>query len=328
MKKPLVTCVIPCYNESRWLGECITSLKRQTYPNVEILVVDDISTDDSAAKSRKLGARVVTLKKKGYEGGAREAGFREAKGEIIIQTDADAYFAENYVEEMTKPIIRGECDATAISLIRIHKARKGVLADFWAIKRLASHELKKRGKYEVKGALAFRKGIYEKVGSYKRWKVGADVDFANRVKKAGFKIKPVFTTCFYHADPDSLRAFAKRVYWGSFWGHEFMKKWGKNVFAKTLLSFAENIFFFFSAASVIMFLISGQSLFLAPIVASFIIEGVAPLALHKQYRALVPLAVREKKYKLALMLPLVMYLYMRLNVLGWSRGFFRVMREP
>jgi glycosyltransferase involved in cell wall biosynthesis len=45
MSNPLVTVIIPTYNRRRWIGECLDSVKAQTYRNVETLVIDDCSTD-------------------------------------------------------------------------------------------------------------------------------------------------------------------------------------------------------------------------------------------------------------------------------------------
>ncbi len=322
--KPLVTVVIPCYNRVIWLEDEINSLKNQTYPNIEILLVDGGSTDGSVELAKKLGARVIRVNINGFdEARLRYEGAIKAKGSIIIQADSDVHFPKNYVEEMVKPIIKGEADATAISLIKVHKKRKGLLADFWRIKRLASHEAKKRGLHEVKGALAMKKEVIEKVGPYDdSLIVGTDVDYSYRIRKAGFKVKPVFTTWFHHADPDKLIPFIRRVYWGSYYGHEFMKKWKKGYVKRCVLSVFLNSLFFVGLILLPLFpLIGFYSL--VPIVLSFLIEGVFPLLFYKHYRLMPKLALKEKKVKLFLLLPFLMYLYMRFDILGWGLGLFR-----
>ena len=85
---PLVSVVIPAYNEEKYLPACLEALSRQTFRDFEVVVVDNNSTDRTAEIARSLGARVVHEKIQGMTP-ARERGFEEAKSEIIARTDAD-----------------------------------------------------------------------------------------------------------------------------------------------------------------------------------------------------------------------------------------------
>jgi GT2 family glycosyltransferase len=82
--------VVCSYNGSRTLRECLTALKRLTYPNFEVIVVDDGSTDGTAAMAEESGARVVTTEHRGLSQ-ARNVGWRMATGEIVAYLDDDAY---------------------------------------------------------------------------------------------------------------------------------------------------------------------------------------------------------------------------------------------
>lgn len=96
-KKPSISVVIPAYNEEKYLPRCLESLKNQTYQNFEIIVVDNNSTDKTAAIAGKFGARVIRETVQGTTP-ARERGFREAKAEIIARTDADTIVTPNWLE--------------------------------------------------------------------------------------------------------------------------------------------------------------------------------------------------------------------------------------
>ena len=86
---PLVTVVIPCYNQAHFLGEAIESVLSQSYRNFEVIVVDDGSTDNtSEVASRYEGVRLVRQENRGLSG-ARNRGMREAKGEYVVFLDAD-----------------------------------------------------------------------------------------------------------------------------------------------------------------------------------------------------------------------------------------------
>ncbi|MCS3657969.1 glycosyltransferase involved in cell wall biosynthesis [Salinibacter ruber] len=87
----LVSILIPCYNAEPWLEETLESALGQTWPNTEIIVVDDGSTDDSLAVARSFETEGVTVIEKNSEGAsaARNRALREARGEYIQFLDAD-----------------------------------------------------------------------------------------------------------------------------------------------------------------------------------------------------------------------------------------------
>jgi glycosyltransferase involved in cell wall biosynthesis len=86
---PLVSVVIPCFNQSRYLGSSLGSVHAQDWRPIESIVVDDGSTDDTAATAKVLGAtRVVRQQNMGLAR-ARNAGLAAAHGEYIVFLDAD-----------------------------------------------------------------------------------------------------------------------------------------------------------------------------------------------------------------------------------------------
>lgn len=95
--KPLLSIVIPNYNNSKYLDDCVGGILKQTYRSLEVLIVDDCSTDDSR---RKIEAYTKTypwikgifLEKNGGVSHARNIGAAEASGEYITFLDADDYY--------------------------------------------------------------------------------------------------------------------------------------------------------------------------------------------------------------------------------------------
>jgi len=85
-----VSVVIPAYNEEQYLGRCLEALAQQTYPadRLEVIVVDNGSTDATAEIARQYGVRVIAEPRKGVAR-ARQTGFEAARGAIIASTDAD-----------------------------------------------------------------------------------------------------------------------------------------------------------------------------------------------------------------------------------------------
>jgi glycosyltransferase involved in cell wall biosynthesis len=95
MTAPLITVLIDTYNYGRFIEEAIDSVLSQDFSmeQVEVLVVDDGSTDDTAERVRKYGERVRYLyKENGGQASAFNFGFQHAQGEIVAMLDADDYF--------------------------------------------------------------------------------------------------------------------------------------------------------------------------------------------------------------------------------------------
>jgi glycosyltransferase involved in cell wall biosynthesis len=99
--RPLVSALINNYNYGRFLKDAIESALNQTYPNIEVIVVDDGSTDDSRAIIRSYGSRVIpVLKSNGGQASAVNAGVGVSEGEIVCLLDADDVWLPNKVEEI------------------------------------------------------------------------------------------------------------------------------------------------------------------------------------------------------------------------------------
>ena len=94
---PLVSVVIPCHNRAHFLGEAIASVRRQTYPRIEVVVVDDGSTDETAAVAAELGALCIRQENRGAAA-ARNRGLAESKGDYIVFLDADDRLLEAGIE--------------------------------------------------------------------------------------------------------------------------------------------------------------------------------------------------------------------------------------
>ncbi|MEV6815042.1 glycosyltransferase [Micromonospora sp. NPDC051296] len=89
MNHSLVSVIVPNYNYARALHLCLDSLRAQTYPRLEIIVVDDCSTDDSVAVAEAHGARVVRTPSNSGPAAARNLGAAVAEGEILFFVDSD-----------------------------------------------------------------------------------------------------------------------------------------------------------------------------------------------------------------------------------------------
>ncbi len=99
---PTVSAIVPCYNGARWLAEALESIKAQSIPVQEIIIVDDASTDNSAEIAQQHGALVIRNPANRGEGYSRNVGLRHASGDLIAWLDADDVWLPQHVKTLTE----------------------------------------------------------------------------------------------------------------------------------------------------------------------------------------------------------------------------------
>lgn len=98
--RPLVSIVIINYNYARFLGDAISSALNQSYPAVEVIVVDDGSTDNSREIIESFGNRIESIyKQNGGQGSAINAGFLKSRGELVLFLDSDDILETDVIEQ-------------------------------------------------------------------------------------------------------------------------------------------------------------------------------------------------------------------------------------
>lgn len=116
MKQPLVSVVIPVYNVEKYLEECFNSVVGQSYENIEIILVDDGSTDTSSEIADRLASsdlRVSVIhKENGGLSDARNVGMRAAKGTYITFLDSDDCMSKDFIYTLTWLAVKNNADIT------------------------------------------------------------------------------------------------------------------------------------------------------------------------------------------------------------------------
>lgn len=112
MKQALtVSIIIPVYNEGRYLKECLEAISLQSVSPLEVIVIDNNSTDDTAKIAKSFS--FVTFKREKKQGliPTRNHGFRVAKGDILARLDGDTVLPENWIRDVQKnfnnPLVGG-----------------------------------------------------------------------------------------------------------------------------------------------------------------------------------------------------------------------------
>jgi len=134
---PLVSVIMPAYNAAEFLTFSIGSVINQTYPNIEIIVIDDDSTDDTKSVIAALQDKHASLRyiwqENGKQGKARNRGIHEAKGEYVAFLDADDEWVPNKIEYQVKQINQHKADLVFSDGMLVKTSEKEALSKLLAL---------------------------------------------------------------------------------------------------------------------------------------------------------------------------------------------------
>lgn len=124
MTNKLVSVVVPVYNVKDYLRCCLNSIIQQTYSNIELILVDDGSTDGSEMicdEYSKLDSRIKCIHQENQGlSAARNIGIENAEGEYIAFVDSDDYISPLYVETLLEHIITNDADISICSKLDVY----------------------------------------------------------------------------------------------------------------------------------------------------------------------------------------------------------------
>lgn len=205
-KNPLVSILIPARNEEENIKRCLLSLAKQDYRNIEILVLDDSSTDNTAGIVRGLSKKDRRIRlyhgkklKKGWMGKPyachQLAGY--ARGDYLIFTDADTLHFPGSVSSSVASLLRNKLGALSIFskeiMVTIHE-RMMVPFGVYMILCFMPLYLVKRAKSAlfctaIGQFMLFKRDVYEKIGGHESVKseVLEDIKISKRVKRSGYR---------------------------------------------------------------------------------------------------------------------------------------------
>ena len=193
MPGPSISVIVPVFNNTRELRECLSALLATASPNVEIIVVDDASTDDTPAVAAGFGVRVLRLAKNSGPGGARNHGARSAAGEILFFVDADVVVAPGALGRVAR-LFEDHPDVAAVFGSYDSRPRAtGVISQY---RNLLHHFVHQQGNAEAStfwgGCGAIRRSVFQGIGGFdaKRFPRPSieDIELGYRLRQAGYRI--------------------------------------------------------------------------------------------------------------------------------------------
>ncbi len=224
-EKPLVSIIIPTYNRRRYLKNALKSLENINYPEYEVIVVDDGSTDGTgemiSAMRDKLSFRLryYHQENKGLSS-ARNLALKNGKGDIFVSVDDDMLFEKDWLDKLVVPLNDPEVGVTGGPPVAppdvdfFSKCVDYCMTSFIGTGGVrGTTKFKIAGYYPRGGNMAFRRDAIEKAGTFdERLAPGEDIDLDYRIEKAGYILKYVPDAFVWHIPRTTLKGFLKQIY--------------------------------------------------------------------------------------------------------------------
>lgn len=141
---PIVSVILPVYNCEKYISKCLSSIVNQSMADIEIIVINDGSTDRSEELINKFLLKEKRIKyyrqKNGGQSKARNTGIRKAIGDYVVFVDADDLIEQTYIEKLVKTTKKLDCDLVTCGYIDFSIHGKVPLNDFWMQKGIITRK--------------------------------------------------------------------------------------------------------------------------------------------------------------------------------------------
>jgi O-antigen biosynthesis protein len=209
---PRASVIVCTFNGQRYLDECLSAIQQLDYPDFEVIVVDDGSTDGTAAIASRYPVRLIRTENQGLSA-ARNTGLRAATGDIVAYIDDDAYPDREWLRHLA--IVFMNSDYVGVGGPNIPPPGGSLIADCVAHAPGGPiHVLLSDSEAEhIPGCnMAFRRAPLLAIGGFDPQfrAAGDDVDVCWRVQEQGWKLGFNPTATVFHHRRDTLRAYWKQ----------------------------------------------------------------------------------------------------------------------
>jgi glycosyltransferase involved in cell wall biosynthesis len=217
-----ISVIIPCYNGAEFLGETIESVLTQTYPPLEVIVVDDGSTDNTGEVVARY-PEVKYIRQKNQGGGvARNTGLRESKGDYLVFQDQDDRMLPNAFEIGVNSLLEHPECGFAYGICKLVQADGSPFDSEPALPEKPfessnAYEVLLRGRCFVPpGTVMFRRSVFDTIGEFDpTWQESADYDIYLRAARAfqGYCHNQVIVEYRQHPNSASRGKSSRFLYW-------------------------------------------------------------------------------------------------------------------
>ena len=311
----LVSVVVPVYNDSDTIEKCLSSLALQDYGKIEILVVNDGSTDETpriigGLASRDPRIRVIDIKHSGTSK-AKNVGFKNAQGDVIFFGEGDAIYSEDYVKKSVECLAKDRAIGAVCVLGSTWAERPTFVTRSINAENHIKHHLIHEGIMKPYFAWVFSRQVLEEVGLYDSiLKQAEDRDLFRRVQNAGYKIGLVEGVHWRHRREETIGEFARKSYAKGKRRIPYLAKWNRKSDFLRSVSVPWGVL-----------LLSGLSIIIPSM--SWALLGTIGLGLIYMYYRILSIGLRTPARRLdLLLLPVYQIVRHVSNAAGYTVGLF------
>lgn len=241
---PLVSVIIPVYNDSQRLKKCLQALEKQTYSKekYEVLVVDNASEENLKDVVEYFSQAWLTVETCPGSYAARNKGISVAQGEILAFTDADCVPSENWIEAGVKCLLSLPGPGIVAGKIEMFFQDKNYpnIAELYdSITNLNQKKIVEQSHFGATANLFTFKKVFDEVGLFnQQLKSGGDSEWGKRAFSKGYLIEYAEESCIAHPARNSFAQLYKkniRVKGGFYELEKIQNQGGKKIFLKELL---------------------------------------------------------------------------------------------
>jgi poly-beta-1,6 N-acetyl-D-glucosamine synthase len=236
--QPGVSVIVPAYNEELNAARTIQSLLQQDYPNLQIVFVDDGSTDNTYKVVKEAYKEVsnvlVITKANGGKATALNYGINQAIHDYVVCIDADTQLKQNAITELMKKFDADGSEGRVGAVAGNVKVGNEInmITKWQSIEYITSQNFDRRA-FDLLNAItvvpgaigAFRKKAIQEAGGFMMDTLAEDCDLTMRLHKIGYQVRNCNTAISYTEAPETMQQFLKqRFRWSfgimqSFWKH-------------------------------------------------------------------------------------------------------------
>jgi GT2 family glycosyltransferase len=184
-----VSVIVPLYNNPGQAADCLAAIGAPRESELEVIAVDDGSTDGTPAVAQAAGARVVRLEQNAGPAVARNAGARAASGEVLLFVDQDVVVAPDVVDRVARTMEQRPELAALFGSYDAAPRAPGIVSQF---RNLLHHYVHQQGDPEAStfwaGCGAVRREVFQSLGGFDPNQVLEDVELGYRLRRHGHRI--------------------------------------------------------------------------------------------------------------------------------------------